>query len=97
MNPDLLIMIIIYFFNALYALIFIRIVLSWLRMRSDNPLSRYVIMLTEPLLAPARKLVRRSPLGGPGVPLDISPLIVFFVLSIISASIISVIEAVYYL
>ncbi|MCL2224875.1 MAG: YggT family protein [Defluviitaleaceae bacterium] len=67
------------FFTALYIMLFVRIILSWFPMRN----SRFMDLLfafTEPVLAPVRKLVQRSPLGGPGMVLDFSPLIVFLLL-----------------
>ena len=97
MNPFLLMTIVSHFFNALYILIVLRVVISWMRMRDNNPISRFVATLTDPLISPAQKLVRRSPLGGSGVPLDISPLVTLFVLSFVSESIIAVIVAVYVL
>lgn len=36
--------------------------------------------VTEPLMAPIRKLLYKSPLGGPGMMLDISPIIVLFII-----------------
>jgi uncharacterized protein YggT (Ycf19 family) len=36
--------------------------------------------MTDPILAPIRKMVYNSPLGGAGMMLDISPVIALFIL-----------------
>lgn len=62
--------------------IFARIIMSWF-VQPDNSILQFLIFLTEPLLAPIRKrlepLTRRS-----RIPFDFSPIIAFFILSIIS-------------
>jgi YggT family protein len=45
------------------------VILSWMRLSADNPLVRIVNALTEPVLAPIRKLLPE--LGG----LDLSPML----------------------
>jgi len=54
--------------------IFVRALLSWVSNGTRNSLARLVESLTEPLLAPARRLLPAT--GG----LDLSPMIVFIVL-----------------
>ncbi len=56
--------------------IFIRIILSWVAPRSYNPAINLVISLSEPLMAPARRLI--PAIGG----LDISPVIAFLLLGL---------------
>ena len=68
------------FFLVLYAMLLARIILSWFPMNRNNPLMRFLFAFTEPVLAPVRNLVQRSPLGGPGMVLDFSPLIVIVLL-----------------
>lgn len=68
------------FFTVLYVMLFVRIILSWFPMRNNNRFMELLFAFTEPVLAPIRKLVQRSPLGGPGMVLDFSPLIVFVLL-----------------
>lgn len=59
-------------------LLIIRIVLSWLpTINWYAPPWRYLDAVTEPLLAPFRKLI--PPLGG----IDFSPIVLFFVLSLL--------------
>lgn len=64
-------------FTIFYALLFARIILSWIRPDPYNPTWGKIITLiynlTEPILAPIRNLL--PSMGG----LDLSPLIVFFV------------------
>lgn len=67
------------FFMVLYVMLFVRIILSWFPM-GNNRLMDLLYAFTEPVLAPVRRLVQRSPLGGPGMVLDFSPLIVFMLL-----------------
>jgi uncharacterized protein YggT (Ycf19 family) len=40
----------------------------------------FIARLTDPILAPIRKMVYNSPLGGAGMMLDISPVIALFIL-----------------
>jgi YggT family protein len=50
--------------------IFVRIVFSWLSPYPTNPVSRLAYQVTEPVLAPVRRLL--PPVSG----LDLSPLVV---------------------
>jgi YggT family protein len=50
------------------------VILSWIRLSPGNPVSKLVHMLTEPVLAPARRII--PPIGG----LDISPMLVLIAL-----------------
>ncbi|MDR1913908.1 MAG: YggT family protein [Clostridiales bacterium] len=69
-----------YFFYFLWLLILVRVVISWFR-NFDNPFVRIVYNLTEPLLAPIRNLLNRTPLGEAMV--DLSPIVLFVLISII--------------
>jgi YggT family protein len=60
---------------VLWALVLVRVVVSWVDPPGRNPISRQVILLTEPLLAPIRRFL---PATGA---LDLSPLILMLVLS----------------
>lgn len=60
---------------VLWALVLVRVVISWVDPPGRNPVSRQVILLTEPFLAPIRRLL---PATGA---LDLSPLILMLVLS----------------
>ena len=51
-------------------ILFVTVVLSWLRLSPDNPVVRLLARLTEPVLAPIRE---RLPSGGG---FDFSPMLV---------------------
>jgi YggT family protein len=56
----------------------VRIVLSWFPLKPGSPLSSLasiVYDVTEPVLAPLRRVI--PPVGGGGMALDLSPLILF--------------------
>jgi YggT family protein len=77
----LLIGFLLYGLLAVYSLlIFIRIVFSW-GLSSINPVMRFLIRATEPILAPFRRLI--PPLGM----FDISPIIVLFLLRLFQEAI----------
>jgi len=64
--------------NIFFFAILIRVIFSWIevileRPMYDNPLHRLLYVLTEPLLAPVRRML-------PDTPIDISPLIVSILL-----------------
>ena len=73
------------FFNVLYILLVARILLSWFPAFHHSRLMDLLCMVTEPMLAPIRNLIQRSPLGGPGMMLDFSPIIVIFILHLLRA------------
>jgi len=75
-------------FWVVYLMLFARIILSWFPIR-DNRLIELLFMLTEPILAPIRSLVRRSPLGGSGMMIDFSPLIAFILIRLVANFLIS--------
>jgi len=59
------------------AIVLVAVVVSWLQLPPSNPIVRYTRMLTEPALAPIRKLI--PPTGG----LDFSPLILLVLLQLL--------------
>jgi YggT family protein len=70
--------------NVLVALIdlytivlLVAVVVSWIQLPRSHPVVRYSRMLTEPLLAPIRKLI--PPVGG----LDFSPWILIILLQLL--------------
>jgi len=69
--------------NLMYLLIIIRVILSWVQLSRRNVFIDLVYALTEPLLAPIRALLRKSPLAGPGIPLDLSPFVLFLIISLV--------------
>ncbi len=68
-----------------------RILFSWIPVDNSNPIIRFIYKITEPLLAPFRIIVS---LGGAGI--DLSPIIVFFLLNILRTSLIKLIINLYY-
>jgi YggT family protein len=70
-------------FEVLKWLIFVRIILSFLQavVRIDpyNPVIRFIYEITEPIMAPFRRII--PPLGG----MDFSPIVLFFVLQFVKS------------
>jgi YggT family protein len=64
------------FINVFIFGIFIQVIVSWINPGTYNPAVALVYSLTEPVLRPARQLIR--PIGG----LDLSPLIALLVLQV---------------
>ena len=81
-------------FNILTILLLVRVFLSWLPMVRGGVLVSYVHAFTEPLLAPVRKLIDRSPLGGPGMMLDFSVIIVIVLLPLVRDFLIGLLQVV---
>ncbi|MCL2873517.1 MAG: YggT family protein [Defluviitaleaceae bacterium] len=69
-----------WFFYILHVLIFVRVILSWVRIGRNSPFGAIVFALTEPILSPIRHALSKSPLGGPGMMLDFSPIIALLLL-----------------
>jgi len=63
-------------------LIIMRIVFSWGMVSYGNPVMRFLVNATEPLLGPLRRMI--PPLGW----IDISPIIAFFILWLFQAAIV---------
>ncbi len=87
----LIIKIINYIFRIYNYFILARILLSWIPVDNTNPIIRLIYRITEPLLAPFRIIIS---LGGTGI--DLSPIIVFFLLNILRTSLIRLIVNLYY-
>jgi len=67
-----------------------RVIVSWLPLGRPGRYDRYVDFLyriTEPVLAPIRNLISRSPLGGLTY-FDLSPLVVFLLISMVRNAVI---------
>jgi YggT family protein len=69
------------FLSVYTLLIFIRIIFSWFAVSYANPLMRFLIRTTEPLLSPLRRII--PPLGM----FDISPIVAFFVVWLFQAAV----------
>jgi YggT family protein len=69
-----------YFFEVINWLILIRVILSLLRMENmSNPISKFVIIVTEPILEPFRKLQYMSSYTR-NLMLDFSPILAIIVI-----------------
>ncbi len=66
-----------FLFTALEFAILIRVILSWVRVDPYNPLVRLLDQITEPILAPFRRLI------PPAAGLDFSPIVAFFALEVL--------------
>lgn len=74
-TPVAIIGYVIFGFLGLYTLaIFIRIIFLWMSMSYANPLVRFFVRTTEPLLGPLRRII--PPVGT----FDISPIVAFLIL-----------------
>ncbi|MBE0067867.1 YggT family protein [Thermoanaerobacterium thermosaccharolyticum] len=72
-----------YFFEIVNWLILIRVILSLLRMENmSNPISRFVITVTEPILEPFRRLQFKSSIGR-NMMIDFSPILAMLVIQYI--------------
>ncbi|NLM42450.1 MAG: YggT family protein [Clostridiales bacterium] len=67
---------------------FIRILLSWIRVSPYNSLVNIIYQLTDPILEPFRNLIDRAGINTGFI--DFSPLIAFFVLQLLESLIIRV-------
>ena len=71
-------MVIVLFLLDLYSfVVLVSVVLSWLRLSPNNPVVRVVDALTEPVLAPLRRVI--PPVGG----FDITPLVVLLAIQLV--------------
>ncbi len=64
-------------FTALNFAILIRVLISWIRVDPRNPLIQFLFAITEPILAPFRRII------PPAAGLDFSPIVAFFVLELL--------------
>lgn len=82
--PDQLIRIVDGLLSVFYLLLVARIVLTWIPVRPGGALADIIDVLyslTEPVLAPIRKIIPPIPLGA--MYLDLSPLILMMLLNFI--------------
>lgn len=74
-------LIISWIFNIFFIILFARVLLSWVRVSPYDPtwgpVIRFIHQVTEPFLAPIRRLL--PPMGG----IDFSPIILFFLISLV--------------
>ncbi len=73
--------IVYYFFNILDYAVLIRCLLSWFPIAQGTAFHSLVYSLTEPILAPVRRILDRSPIGESMRMIDFSPVIAMLILS----------------
>ncbi len=71
-------------FTVLYVAIIVRSLMSWFNPSPDNPLVRFVYEITEPVLAPLRRIIPRIGM------IDITPIVAILLMSVIENILISV-------
>ncbi|NLL61453.1 MAG: YggT family protein [Candidatus Atribacteria bacterium] len=86
-----IIKIINYIFKIYSYIILARILLSWFPIDHNNPIVRLIYKITEPILEPFRVIISLDGMG-----LDLSPIIVLFLLNILRTSLIRLIINIYY-
>lgn len=90
--PSIIIDSLTIFVEILDYLILARVFLSWIPIGRDNPIIRFIYALTEPILAPIRNMLQKSPLGGPGMIFDFSPIIAFFLIRLFLGIVVSILR-----
>ena len=79
---------VLFLFRLLYALLLIRVVLSWLpRSTTSHPAVLLVYWLTSPMLDPIRRVM--PPVGG----MDFSPIVAILLLSLLQQLVVGLISA----
>ncbi|MDE2028657.1 MAG: YggT family protein [Candidatus Omnitrophica bacterium] len=68
--------------NVMMVLIFVRAIISWFNPDPFNPIYQFLQRTTEPVLEPIRRLL-------PAMPIDISPIIAFFVIRFLQIFLVS--------
>jgi len=79
-----------FLFNVFELLLLARILSSFVQVDPNNPIMRFIYNTTEPFLAPARRLVARY---APNLGMDISPIVVLIIATIIRQLLFSVAAA----
>jgi YggT family protein len=80
--------------GALQLLIFVRAIASFIAPAANNQFLYFIFVLTEPILGPMRWLLEKSPLGGRGMMIDLSPILAFIAISFVRQILISIINSV---
>lgn len=91
MGRKLVIDIVRYFAVAIEYAIFARVIISWLPVSKRNMLVKIISLVTEPILKPIRDLIYKSPIGGPGMVLDFSPIIAVVLIEVLFKIIVSLV------
>ena len=80
------------FFNVIRITLFARVLLSWFPMAHGSTIVRLLFSITEPILAPIRNMIQKSPLGGPGMIIDFSPIIAFILIHFIQMFLLNILR-----
>ncbi len=73
---------ILWLLQILELAILARVIISWLPISRDNQFIKLIYQITEPMLAPIRGIIERSPLGR-NMMVDFSPLIALLIIMFI--------------
>ena len=76
------------FLQAYLILMFARIILSWFPVNPASGLATvygFLYSITEPVLGPIRRVI--PPIGAGGMGIDLSPIVVFFGITILQSAI----------
>ena len=79
-------------FVVLNGMLLVRVLLTWLPAFRGGAIVSFLFAFTEPMLSPIRRLIDRSPLGGPGMMLDFSPIVAILFLQMAERFIISLLN-----
>ena len=71
-------------FEVLSWMIIARVILSWVQHDPHNSIIKFVYEITEPVLAPIRRLIPRG-----SIPIDFSPIIAILALNLLERLVIS--------
>ena len=63
--------------------IFARAIMSWFPMSAGNPVVKFLFQVTEPILAPFRRIIPRFGM------MDLSPLVAIIVLQVVATALLS--------
>lgn len=63
--------------------IFVRAIISWLPIPQKSRFVSILYLVTEPLLAPIRRLLNRSSRSGSGMMMDLSPIVAILLLGVL--------------
>lgn len=75
-----------YFFNIVSLLIFARIILSWFPNLQSNQLAQMVFGITEPILAPFKRLIPATGM------MDFSPMVAIIALIVLQQILLTLVE-----
>jgi len=64
--------------------------MSWLPNTRGSAIGQFLFALSEPILGPVRKLLQKTPLGGPGMMLDLAPIFSFLIIWFVEALIVGI-------